>query len=232
MEVDLDTAKLRAFDKPLSVEGLQQNTLPDLLDAHPMVIFYFLRHMGCAHCKYLVSQLNQVRQSMPRFPRVVFVHMESLEEGREFFKEYYPNASHIADPQRELYRLFGIKSQKGLNLLNPTFLFKTVQRVASGYSNALVPKADPFMLSGMFLFREGEPVWMHRASYAGDDQKAVNMLRVLGKQKAPAGTSAQEPASQQKATAAKGEISHEAAHKEVPNPEPQQPEEEAITNQQ
>jgi peroxiredoxin len=181
MEIDLDTQAIRNHDKPLQVAGLQHDRLPAILDSEPLVILYFLRHFGCAHCKYLVRQLYRLNQEMTRFPNVIFVHMEPIEQGEQFFKQYYPGAAHISDPKRELYQLFGIRSQKGMNLLNPVMLYKTAQRVISGYSNNVKPTSDPFMLSGMFLFREGQPIWMHRASYAGDDQKAVNMLKVLGK---------------------------------------------------
>jgi thiol-disulfide isomerase/thioredoxin len=181
MQIEIDLEKIRNYDTPLKGRGIASTNLQETLDSEPLVILYFLRHLGCTHCKYLVNQLAELKRDLPRFPDVIFVHMEDLDEGEAFFAENYPGARHISDPNKELYDLFGIKRGGTKELLNPRMIGRTIQRMFKGYSNTVKPTADASMLSGMFLFRSGNPIWAHRATFAGDDDKAYNMLKMMGK---------------------------------------------------
>jgi hypothetical protein len=128
----------------------------------------------------VVRQLRKLREQNTRFPPVVFVHMEGLAEAEPFFRREYPDAVHIADPTRTLYRLFGIRRANVWQTFGPRAIWAMLRRFVAGHSNALVPKADGFMLSGMFLVRNGQVIWAHRAAFAGDDDVAVQRIAALG----------------------------------------------------
>lgn len=178
---------LAAYQKPLDAVGLHASTLQAALDAEPLVILYFLRHLNCLHCRHLVSQLRQMRDRLPRFPKIIFVHQENLALGKALLAEMYPGAAHIADPNRELYALFGVKRLGPLEQLLPKQLFKNVQRSArakpgfKGFIRNFRTTADPRQLSGMFLFKDGQLRWAHTADSVGDTQPALGMLSLLGK---------------------------------------------------
>lgn len=172
---------LAQFNTPLPAEGLLAPLVPDALRAEPLAVLYFLRHLGCAHCRYVVDKLHDMVRTNPRFPKVIFVHQEALEAGRKFFAKHFPAAAHIADPARELYTLFGIKRESTtLKMFTPGATLRFVKRFVQGYPNSIVPTSDPRTLSGMFLIRQGQVIWAHRAEHAGDDEKALARLAALG----------------------------------------------------
>jgi len=173
--------RIRAHDATFSGRNLPADTLPGLLDAEQLVILFFLRHLGCTHCRYLVDQLYKLKQANPRFPAVTFVHQEGLDEAAAFFAKRYPGARHLSDPKQALYKLVGINRMKPTDMLNPGLAFKTAGRFLSGHINSLRPTSDPYKLSGMFLFMNGELRWAHRAKTAGDDTAALHHLQKLGK---------------------------------------------------
>jgi hypothetical protein len=178
---DLTPPGLAHHTTPLQAVGLRANTLPEALAAEPLAVLYFLRHLGCAHCQYVVDKLHALAQANPRFPRIIFVHQESLDVGKAFFAKRFPGVAHISDPQRQLYTLFGIRREAHtLSLFTPAATLRFARRLLQGYPNTLFPTADPRTLSGMFLVRAGQVVWAHRARHAGDDAAAVAKLQALG----------------------------------------------------
>jgi hypothetical protein len=166
MEVTDDL--IQHYSKPLVGEGLPATRLGDLVQAENMLILHFLRHLGCAFCKHTVDQLRQLKEQMPRFPTIYFVHQSDVETGHRFFAERWPGSPHISDPKTELFRLFGIRRMRGLGLLDPRMVLATLRLQLKGYRNEL-GYGDVYLLSGTFLFRNGKLVWKHRASFAGDD---------------------------------------------------------------
>ena len=189
----LSADDIRQFQTPIDGKGIPSSNLAETLEAEPLVILYFLRHFGCIHCRYIVERLHELKQTMPRFPAVIFVHMEPLEEGEAFFAERFPGARHISDPHRRLYQLFGIRRASLGDVFTTRLLGRSLKRFLAGYRQSSRPTADPRTLSGMFLLKHGEPKWAHRAGYAGDDDKAYQMMRMLGKNTQPA-QSEQQPA--------------------------------------
>jgi hypothetical protein len=160
---------LSAYDHPLVGAHLPGSSLTDLVNSDKFVILHFLRHLGCIYCKHSVDMLGKLREAEPNFPPIYFVHQSPVEKGDAFFGTRYPNVGHISDPELELYNLFGIKSLNPVNLLNPKGVVKGFQLTAKGYRNELKDTGNIWILSGTFLFQEGQLIWTHRASFAGDE---------------------------------------------------------------
>ncbi len=180
MKYNLDIEAVKSLDTRFEARGVHGDSIKDILEAEPLVVVYFLRHLGCVHCRHLVNQLNKMRQNNPRFPKVIFVHQEDIQKGAKFFEVWFPDAAHISDPTKTLYETFNIKRAKTSSLFAPKTIAKSFTRLFK-VGQALVPTADPNLLSGMFLFKDGDLLWAHRANTIGDDKASINKISQMGK---------------------------------------------------
>jgi hypothetical protein len=167
--VELTIEQIRHYSRPLAGAHLPSTQLETLIQSESIVILHFLRHLGCVYCQYNVDQLHRLKQENPRFPTIYFVHQGDLERGNAFFDKHFPGAPHISDPQRELYQLFGILRISGWNLLHPKMILKGFQLMLKGYWNKIHRNDEMLLLSGTFLFYNGQLKWSHRARFAGDE---------------------------------------------------------------
>ena len=165
--ISVTDAQIQAYTQPLVGARLPATTLPGLLASHQLVIVHFLRHLGCLFCKHTVTDLHKLVASSKRFPPLYFVHQSPVEAGEQFFEQYFPGAAHIADPQRNLYKLFGILRMSPLQLLNPRMLAEGLRARSKGLTQKEV-LGDEWLLSGTFLFQDGKLRWQHRAKHAAD----------------------------------------------------------------
>ncbi|MCX8112563.1 MAG: hypothetical protein N3E49_05130 [Bacteroidia bacterium] len=169
MQIALNEAALRAYQTPLHGQNLPAITLPELLVSAPFIWMQFLRHLGCIYCKGLVQD---IRAFIERWngrvrPKLIFVHPNTLEEGRRFFEEFYPGASFIADPELNLYRLFQVRRASFFQQIHVSNLLRLWTLLRRGLSNDR-PKADPWLLQAAFLFHRGKLVWSYYAKTFSD----------------------------------------------------------------
>ena len=180
MKYNLDIEAIKNLDRKFEAVNVHGDRIGEILDAEPLVVVYFLRHLGCVHCRHLVNELNKLKRNNPRFPKIIFVHQEPLAKGKDFFKVWFDDAAHVSDPDKVLYDLFGINRAKTASLFSPKTVVKSALRVFK-VGQTLVPTADPKILSGMFLFKDGDLLWAHRAKTMGDDEAAVKKIAGIGK---------------------------------------------------
>ncbi|MCS7297009.1 MAG: hypothetical protein RMK19_06340 [Bacteroidia bacterium] len=169
MQIPISERLLASYSYPLEGENLPALTLPDLLRCAPYVWLQFLRHLGCIYCKGLVQDLRAfIEQWNERIrPRLIFVHPNTLEEGRKFFAVFYSGAAFIADPNLRLYRLFGVRRASLLAQVRPSNLLRFWNLLRRGLSNQQ-STADPTLLHAAFLFQNGTLVWSYHAKYLSD----------------------------------------------------------------
>lgn len=160
--------EISRYNDKLRGANLAGETLKEVIDSEQIIILHFLRHLGCMYCKYTVDQLYELVRKTPKFPKIIFVHQGTPEEGDDFFSKHFPNASHISDPKLGLYSLFKINRLEGVSWFHPKMILKGIKILSGGYSNNLIGQ-DVKILSGTFLFNKGKLIWQHRAKYAGDD---------------------------------------------------------------
>ncbi len=84
-------------------------TLDELSRLSP-VLLVFLRHAGCTFCREALADLSQKRKQIEAAgARLVLVHMGTEEHGAKFFEKYgLQGVQRISDPERTLYRAFGL----------------------------------------------------------------------------------------------------------------------------
>ncbi len=93
-------------------------TLGELSDERP-VMLVFLRHMGCTFCREALADVSAQRKKIEAAGTVIcLVHMTDAKGARELFAKYaLEDCVSIADPDRELYGAFNLRSGSFLQLL-------------------------------------------------------------------------------------------------------------------
>jgi thiol-disulfide isomerase/thioredoxin len=122
------------------------------------ILLIFVRHFGCTFCRETVSEVSKLESLIKeKGHNLVFVHMSDPSFGDEFFSKYFENkVSHISDPNRTLYRAFGLKRGS----LNQLFGIKTWWRgviagIFKGHGIGQL-EGDGLQLGGAFVISGGK----------------------------------------------------------------------------
>ncbi len=157
----------------IKVEGmhLPSNDFYEIIHHYPLVIIHFLRHLNCMFCKHSVEEIKKLVEKNPNFPPIIFIHTSNLDKGEQFFeKRFFPNTMHISDPEQVLYKRFKINKMTPSKFFLPTFLKRVVDLTFKGFKNeSYTDKEDPTILSGTFVYFQGNLRWSHRAELPGDE---------------------------------------------------------------
>ncbi len=95
------------------------DTLASLAAAGPLVLV-FLRHFGCPLCQEMVADVAARRATMTSHgTTVVFVHMHPEPQAAAFFARYgVIDLQRVSDPERTLYRAFGVPKARPTSWLS------------------------------------------------------------------------------------------------------------------
>lgn len=169
MQAPVNEKLILTYPHPLQGENLPSTSLAGVLQSAPYLWLQFLRHLGCIYCKGLVQDIFAFmeRWNGHKRPHLIFVHPNTVEEGRRFFADFYPEASFIADPELRLYRLFGVRRASILSQARLSNLLRFWNLLQRGLTNDR-PTGDPWVLHASFLFREGKLVWSYYAKTFSD----------------------------------------------------------------
>jgi len=124
----------------------------------------------------MVAEVLRVSKEAADAPRVVFVFQSEPEEGRAFFARYDGAEHAIADPDRELYRAFGLDRGTLGQLAGPRVWLAGIRAVGKGHGMGRV-RGDAFQMPGAFLVEDGEVTWSHEFRHAGDAPDFSRVLR-------------------------------------------------------
>ena len=148
------------------------------------LLLVFLRHLGCTFSRQAVSDVLTLRRrgELEGIP-VVFVHMGLPHEGKAFLAaQGWPDARHVSDPERHLYRAFGLRRAGAWRVaLSPRVWWGGARSILLEGHRAGRPVGDPYQLPGAFLLAEGriEAAFRHRTSADRPDY-----LRLVTRKKA------------------------------------------------
>lgn len=136
--------------------------LSDLHRDHPIALV-FLRHFGCAFCKYQVAQLRSATD-LP----IYFVCMESVEEAAQFKESQQSPHRFISDPERKVYESFGVKRGTTRQMINLRTIGRGLKATLSGSFQGK-PTSDPMQLAAtVILDQKGKIAWSRFAQDASD----------------------------------------------------------------
>ncbi|MBK7936544.1 MAG: redoxin domain-containing protein [Lewinellaceae bacterium] len=160
-------------------------TVLQLADQQP-VLLIFLRFFGCSFCREAISDIARRRKKLEsRGLRIVFVHMAATPEIAEsFFKKYklFP-IDHIADPEKNFYRAFGLgrgTPQQLFGLMNWIRGFQATviegHGAAASFQNEEL--GDGFQMPGVFVLYKGEirNSFIHRYAHDRPDYEEICQL--------------------------------------------------------
>lgn len=152
-------------------------TLDELSRLSP-VLLVFLRHTGCTFCREALSDLASKRGEIEaNGTRLVLVHMSSEETAARFFARYgLENVQRISDPERALYRAFGLPRGSFGDLFGPKVWVRGFQAGILGRHGVGLLDGDGFQMPGAFLLYFGEVLRSYRHQSAADRPNYIQLV--------------------------------------------------------
>lgn len=134
------------------------------------VLVVFLRHGGCTFCREALSDIARRRAAIERSGvRIVLAHMMSDAEAAGLFGRYgLGDIARVSDPDRELYRAFGLKRGRLSQLLGWKVWWRGFVAGILHRHGARRLKGDGRQMPGAFLLRDGAIARRFRHDSAAD----------------------------------------------------------------
>lgn len=134
------------------------------------VLLVFLRHAGCTFCREALADLASQRAEIEKQgSRLVLVHMSEPDAGERFIAGYgLESVPRISDPDRTLYRAFGLTRGGLVNLFGPKVWWRGVEAGLFGGHGIGMLEGDGFQMPGVFLLFHGEIIRGYRHQSAAD----------------------------------------------------------------
>lgn len=154
------------------------NTGASLLDLshRSPVLVVFLRHAGCPFCREAMADLARSRGTIAGGgTAIVVVYQWNPGEADELFERAgIADLPRIADPDRALYRAFGLRRGNLWQIASPYVLWRVVTAGAAGHRVGRV-LGDAFQMPGTFLVHRGRVVreFRHRSQASRPDYAAI-----------------------------------------------------------
>ncbi|HMP90739.1 MAG TPA: redoxin domain-containing protein [Kiritimatiellia bacterium] len=118
-------------------------------------LLVLLRHVGCPFCREALHELSQSLKHINGCGyRVGLVHMDPDADMQEQLGIYgLQKLPRFHDPERKLYRAFGLHQSPLISVFNKQ-VWKKGRQAKARYGAAL-PKSNPMQLPGAFLIDQG-----------------------------------------------------------------------------
>ena len=118
-------------------------------------------------CRETVRDHRRASEADAAFPRVIYVHQGTAEQGEAFFEGLWPEAPAIADPDRKLYDAFDLGRGRIGQVFNLRTLMRGVAALLKG-NGVGKPVGDTMVMPGLFLVGENQILWAHEFRHAGE----------------------------------------------------------------
>ncbi|MDF1800630.1 MAG: hypothetical protein P1V81_15745 [Planctomycetota bacterium] len=96
------------------------------------------------------------------------MHLGTPDEADAFLGERWPEARAVSDPDRKLYRAFGLGRWSVFQLFAPRVLLAGLRARGFGVGK---PVGDPMARSGWFLVEDGRVTWSQVHAHAGEARR-------------------------------------------------------------
>ena len=149
------------------------------------VMLLFLRHFGCLFSREMVLDIRRICENNPFAPQPIFFFQGNIEQGKQFFDQYWPQARAIADEQRDFYSGFEVTKGSFMQLFGAEVWKCGLRATAKGIMIGK-PIGNPFTLSLTVLAQRNLILWQYHSKHAGDfpdysiiEQYADSPVKVL-----------------------------------------------------
>lgn len=127
--------------------------------------------------------MAQLRDAAKDFKKahvqVVLVGMGSPEESEKFKEQFQVPFPLVCDPERKLYKLYGLKRMGMLDFLSPSLALKSLGAVVQGHGVGM-PEGDVKQLAGVFIIdAQGVVCWQYLSADPPDFASAEDILEAL-----------------------------------------------------
>ncbi len=118
--------------------------------------------------------MRQAAESTPGYPEILLFHQGTVDQGRQFFSGFWPEARAVSDPDRRIFDALQVKTASLRKLFGPGVWLRALQAARQGYSVGK-PVGSPWTMPGTFLVCGDRIVWSHRFDHVADhpDFKAM-----------------------------------------------------------
>lgn len=130
------------------------------------VTLVFLRHRGCLFTREWLQELRTASESSPS--RFVLVHQGTDDEFDTVLRPLWPDAEAVSDPHGALYRAWSVERGGWREMFGLRAWLAGIPAFLRGNRIGWKGKADGWTLPTIVQLRNGEVVWEHRGTHAGD----------------------------------------------------------------
>ena len=119
-----------------------------------VLVLFFVRHFGCPQCKEMLDVLVQSREDIERAGLVLAVVTQgTAEQALAFCRQRVPGVRCLADPERKVYRAYGLdKGNLWQVLLSPRIWLANRRAARKGYKPEMPPEGQSTrQMSGAFI---------------------------------------------------------------------------------
>jgi peroxiredoxin len=134
------------------------------------VLVVFLRHAGCTFCREAMADLGRQRHEIEEAGvRLALVHMSPDDYAARVFARYgLDDAERYSDPDRALYRSFGLRKGNLWQLFGPKVLLRGFKAcILDGHGVGKL-KGNGLQMPGVFMLFHGNVVAAYRHKTAAD----------------------------------------------------------------
>ncbi len=111
--------------------------------------------------------------------QVLLVGMGTVAQTAAFVEQLAVPFPMASDPQRSIYKAFGLQRLSPMGFLSPTLAFKGLAAISKGHAMG-VPQGDIRQLAGVFIIdRRGVIVFHHEAKDPSDHPEALALVDFL-----------------------------------------------------
>jgi hypothetical protein len=145
------------------------------------LLLVFLRHFGCTFTRQILRGLEELEsEASARGARIVLVHLSGETSGNYHLSRHRETAR-IADPDRALYRAFGLGRGGFFELFGPRVLWFGLLALIKGCGIGHLA-GDGRQMPGAFLFQDGRVIAAQRARTAADMPEVSRLFAAAAQQ--------------------------------------------------
>ncbi|MBD3256946.1 hypothetical protein GF377_00840 [candidate division GN15 bacterium] len=147
----------------------RDNNLGELTDESP-VLLVFLRHFGCIFCMETLKRLALQKAGIAdKGVKLVLVHMSDEARGDKALVDFrLEDADHLADPDRRLYRLFGLERGSLRQLFGVKVWLRSFAAMIRTGRFAGKLEGDGFQMPGAVVLHKRQVITVFRHETAAD----------------------------------------------------------------
>lgn len=149
----------------------------DSLSREKKTMVVFLRHAGCTFCREALADLQTRRADIEaKGIQIALVHMGSEEQARVFVTQYgLEDLPRFRDPEKILYRSFGLKRGTWMQLVGPAVWWRGFQAAILNGHGVGKLVGDGMQLAGVFMIYGGNIIERHQHQSSADrpDYEAI-----------------------------------------------------------